>query len=53
VVLSFQIAPATAANSYSFLASGTRVTPATSNPVTITITIGDDAGTASVIAEFQ
>jgi len=53
VVLSVQIAPATAANSYSFLASGTRVTPATSNPVPVTIAIGDDMGTASVSAKFQ
>jgi len=52
IAISEQITPK-GANSYSFMASATGVAPATSNPVTVTITIGDDSGTTSVIARLQ
>jgi hypothetical protein len=40
-------------NRYSFKASATGITPATSNPVSVTLLIGSDSGTASVKAKFQ
>jgi len=40
-------------NRYSFKASATGITPATSNPVSVTLLIGINSGTASVKAKFQ
>jgi len=55
VTLSVQIAPpAVTGDGWSLKASGTPVNlTAVSNPVTVTITIGDDTGTTSVTASFH
>lgn len=53
VALAVQIAPLTTANSYRFAAVAIPVVPAKSNPVKVTITIGDDGGTTSVTAKFH
>jgi YVTN family beta-propeller protein len=47
-----QLTP-TGTNSYSFSATATPVTPATSNPVSVTLTIGNNSSTASVNAKIQ
>jgi hypothetical protein len=53
VALEVQIAPVSA-NSYTFKAEGSGADLAgTTNPVTIGLTIGDDAGTRTVTAEVQ
>jgi hypothetical protein len=52
VTLSEQLSQ-TGTNSYLLQVSATGVAPATSNPVAVTLTIGTDFGTASVIAKIQ
>jgi YVTN family beta-propeller protein len=52
VSLSEQLSP-TGTNSYSFTASATSVLPASSNPVTSSLTIGNNSSRAAVTARFQ
>jgi hypothetical protein len=53
IKLSEQIAPGKQPRTYTFKADATGVLPASSNPVSVTLTIGSDSSTAAVRASFK
>jgi D-xylose transport system permease protein len=53
IKLSEQIAPGKQRGTYNFKADATGVLPASSNPVSVTLTIASDSSTASVRASFK